>query len=902
MDPRWLTAAYYGPGERLELLSIDRHGTVKEAWKKHNGPWHEPVARTAQGFAQDGAPLAAVASQTRDQFEVFVVDANGAISVVWQVGDGLWPGHAELTPRGSFQPRFTGIAGIHYLPYDQMEVFAVDTRGVLQVVWKERNDPWKPPVALTSPGFAPSGASVAAVSYPVNNRLEAFAIGTNGAVRGIGKDHNKPWGSSIDLTGPGLGMPGASVAAVYYPPQEQLFVFFVDTGGALRGIWKEHDGSWNGPFILSFPGLAPPGAAVAAAHYAPYDQVEVFIVDGSGAVRVAFRTAAGNWHPPASLIPEEFAVAGASLAVSPYPLQNQFELFTTSRADVLHGIAKVRNGWWGPCAFPIEPQVVAIDQTRPQLLGTVRAGQLTGSIDPQNKWLFNYTQGWGVPGVDLGANTVHDDNRLHIFFGDVPRGGRTDGPAQDTDLVASLNGLHLAGHEAAGFNFVLPHDDTPVDGQRSWRFCVKCHAIYFDGYPVKGVCSQGGTHAFHPQSYEFALPHDNTPVDGQRSWRFCVKCFELFFDGYDDKGVCPHGGPHRTHPDSYQFVLPHDATPVEGQREWRFCRRCYALFYDGYPDKGVCSAGGVAFTLTPVMNGPHFAPFKVSGPIGELLTNETPTGAFSYGGRVWVFIWVGHQRDQAHPAGSYLVSKGDPHLPGPFREEFLFSPLRFDSKSFWQVAPVVVSNAEHPGLPRSTGDGLIVFGHGADAVLGTDAVHLAWMPLREGVRSGPVFEGVQYFTDDPDPARRWSPNQDDAVALFRRPRYTSVSAAWLEGPRRWVVLYSKANEAEAPTGAVVAHFGPTPWDWSDEVELFNPCVEGAFTKYMHWPWRDDIRKHDPPGLSHLEDHPGWAYGAFLMQPFTQWNNSTRELNLYYLLSLSSPYQVQVMFSRVRLPE
>jgi hypothetical protein len=39
-----------------------------------------------------------------------------------------------------------------------------------------------------------------------------------------------------------------------------------------------------------------------------------------------------------------------------------------------------------------------------------------------------------------------------------------------------------------------------------------------------------------------------------------------------------------------------------------------------------------------------------------------------------------------------------------------------------------------------------------------------------------------------------------------------------------------------------------------------------------------------------------------MQPFTQWNDAARELNLYYLLSLSSPYQVQVMFSRARIPE
>ena len=294
---------------------------------------------------------------------------------------------------------------------------------------------------------------------------------------------------------------------------------------------------------------------------------------------------------------------------------------------------------------------------------------------------------------------------------------RVVGPVY-ADLVAWTDATQVAthgGHAAEGFDFVLPHDQTPVQGgQRDWRFCVKCSGLFFDGHPDKGTCSMGGEHS--AAGFNFVLPHDQTPVQGgQRDWRFCVKCNALFYDGYiDNKGVCPKDGIGHEPADN-NFVLPHDDTPVQGQRDWRFCVKCNALFYDGYPAfKGACSTGeGGGFHLHPVMNGQDFDPFTVEGPIDVLLEDETPTGAFSYGGRVYVFIFVG-RRDlgEAHPPGSYLVSKVDPGQPGPYRKEFLLTLFEGAEKAFWQVAPWVVHNADHPGLPNAEGDGVVLFGQG----------------------------------------------------------------------------------------------------------------------------------------------------------------------------------------------
>ena len=138
-------------------------------------------------------------------------------------------------------------------------------------------------------------------------------------------------------------------------------------------------------------------------------------------------------------------------------------------------------------------------------------------------------------------------------------------------------------HAAAGWNFVLPHD-APGPGQNNWRYCVKCQNLHFDGFAHSGRCPVQGHVA---AGFNYVLPHDSGP--GQNNWRYCTKCQLLFFDGYPTKGICPQGGPHTAN--GFNFNLLHDA-PGNGQPDWRFCSKCDSLFYDGFPDKGACGAGG----------------------------------------------------------------------------------------------------------------------------------------------------------------------------------------------------------------------------------------------------------------------------------------------------------------------
>jgi len=111
-------------------------------------------------------------------------------------------------------------------------------------------------------------------------------------------------------------------------------------------------------------------------------------------------------------------------------------------------------------------------------------------------------------------------------------------------------------HEAEGLTFDLRHDVPETDhDQAHWRFCNKCTSMFFHGSPENGTCPAGDGHETKSKN-NYVLHHDvpnNFPMT-QGAWRFCSRCFALFFDGFPKKGTCPAGGPHEAA--GFVFVLP----------------------------------------------------------------------------------------------------------------------------------------------------------------------------------------------------------------------------------------------------------------------------------------------------------------------------------------------------------
>jgi hypothetical protein len=148
-----------------------------------------------------------------------------------------------------------------------------------------------------------------------------------------------------------------------------------------------------------------------------------------------------------------------------------------------------------------------------------------------------------------------------------------------------------------------------MSDQGDWRFCEKCHGMFFNGFSVKGVCPAGGQHK--AQGFIFNLPFDTPELpNAQAGWRNCSKCQANFFAGFPVKGVCPAGGQHAVA--GPFFVLPHDMPELpNAQGRWRNCSKCQVLFFDGFPNKGVCPVGGGHAAAGPFFVLPHDLPTQL---------------------------------------------------------------------------------------------------------------------------------------------------------------------------------------------------------------------------------------------------------------------------------------------------
>ena len=291
------------------------------------------------------------------------------------------------------------------------------------------------------------------------------------------------------------------------------------------------------------------------------------------------------------------------------------------------------------------------------------------------------------------------------------------------------------------------------------------------------------------------------------------------------------------------------------------------------------------FQLYPILRGSpgtRFRPLNVKGlpNQGRLGTNETPTGAFSYDGRLYVFVITGNN----NPV-SYLSSSADSVTD--FDAHCMVSD---SSGKFWQIAPWVVNNAEWPSLPCESGDGLLMWGQGL-----TEpgwSVSLAWMALPPG-QYQPV--DLKYYRG---PGLSWSDEQQEAVPLFFMPEVSALSVGWIPEVGRWLMLYTRASLAH-PHESIVCRVAKTPWEWSDEVTIFDPERDGAFSRYMHDPEEDNLHLMPPERPS---ADSGWANAPFLVNRYTRWDAQCQIATIYYLMSTNSPYQVMLMRSQLRFAD
>lgn len=124
--------------------------------------------------------------------------------------------------------------------------------------------------------------------------------------------------------------------------------------------------------------------------------------------------------------------------------------------------------------------------------------------------------------------------------------------------------------------------------QKGWRFCEKCHGLFFAPNEGKSVCPAGGKHD-GSKSGHYLLPIDDANAAGQDNWRMCKKCQGLFFDQNTDQNRCPKGGKHESQGSKYKVIC--DDPDAPGNDSWRWCNKCQGLFFARTDSLGLCPKG-----------------------------------------------------------------------------------------------------------------------------------------------------------------------------------------------------------------------------------------------------------------------------------------------------------------------
>jgi hypothetical protein len=387
------------------------------------------------------------------------------------------------------------------------------------------------------------------------------------------------------------------------------------------------------------------------------------------------------------------------------------------------------------------------------------------------------------------------------------------------------------------------------------------------------------------------------------------------------------GRPPRVNSEDLGLVGTDLGIPVEHQG------RLYFLFGDCDPrfdGDTNADADPIAWTTDspeapggPLLNwlpgdGGLFHRLHVDGfaPLGNF---EVPTGAFSYGGRLYVFVG----RDTAAPPANEMfcpdaryrmhtsqlaVTKHPANDPQQTLEH-LYQVAKtkgpFQGAGRWlvHVSPTVVRNADWPGLPGATGDGLVMFGTGCYQ---QSNVHLAWAPLGQAAGAPAVPEPSTWYyfmagaaADGTDPANWRRADRLGGVTptplLFGelpqpsdRETLAELSVVHHAALRRWVMAYMH-------NGVTFVRTARVPWGpWSAEVAIFN----GADPTMS----ADNLPGNTFVGQPHQigDPRPTVTYAPYLVVRWFRFDRSNRRLTVYYTLSTEHPpYNTQLMRSVLR---
>ncbi len=338
---------------QLDAAVVDGTGALQVSWVTGAGAWSGPTEVQGPGFAPPQARVALGYQVSDNQLDAVVVDDTGALSVCWVDGEGSWAGPLRVSP-GGYAPPGAGVALASQVSMGQLDAVLVDNTGTLSVFWVDGDGNWSGPLAISQPGFAPAGANVALAHQVTAGQLDAVLVDNTGTLSVFWVDGGGTWSGPLAISQPGFAPPGASVALHYQVSLSQLDAVVVDNTGTLSVFWVAGDGQWNGPLQISASDFAPPGAGLAMEHQINWNQLDVVVVDNTGALSVFWVLGDGSWAGPLGISPPGYTTPGTSVALAHQVSREQLNAVVPDSSGTLSVFYVDGAGAWeGPIALPV---------------------------------------------------------------------------------------------------------------------------------------------------------------------------------------------------------------------------------------------------------------------------------------------------------------------------------------------------------------------------------------------------------------------------------------------------------------------------------------------------------------------------------------------------------------------
>jgi len=272
---------------------------------------------------------------------------------------------------------------------------------------------------------------------------------------------------------------------------------------------------------------------------------------------------------------------------------------------------------------------------------------------------------------------------------------------------------------------------------------------------------------------------------------------------------------------------------------------------------------------------------------------EVPTSGFSHEDTMYLFFTTNWDSAQKRMGRSVLAWSADDG-----RTTF-HNMYDVSTDKYINISPVIVNNADVPGLPESSGQGLLMWCTG---YYRKSDIYLSWVPMN-GISQK---EAWRYWGFDAVKQRvGWINSESNAVPLLSQGQHQigELSVTWNPFLRKWLLLYSD----DAPRG-ILFRTSDLPWGpWSPVGVLFDPWVDNGYCNFIHVSWDssqtlgafgkycDNV--HDDMFGQWREKEWGGEYGAYVISNYSTGDQTST--TIYYLMSTWKPYQAVLMKSTLQ---